>query len=939
MEILTQILLICFSFSGFAIAEKSGNISVKNVLPLIINIPKGSANLQKDYTLQPITIVQPTLPEAIVKTLDSLKKLDNLSDWLYVRIDYSYSSPRQSLPFLMNTEKEMWREPSSTPEKEAWLMLLSNQGYNQMYTGNILNSIICYEQSYNYVVAHKLNVEGIADYVLKPWANNYTRLGDYEKALFIQQKTLDYAIKENNDALAISVYNNMAISYRSLGNFKKAEECIKLGTAKTNINTVALILLDNTLADIYNDKDELDRAEQVIKRNISRQHKLKANFETAYWLLSSYITAGDIYQKKQKFNDAQNYYKQALAINDQYYKGNRLREKAYTLIQLGKIKLAQKKPEQALTSFNLALNAFGLTDSLLQFNKERVFGDNRLIEVFHQKSIAFNQLGQPKLALDNIRLSLLSADRIRFELADVKTKQRFQSETKNMAEKAIAIAFQLLEKTKQQQYAAVIIDIIEQTRARTLLDDIRKNQQQLTLSTKDPLFEQKAKFEQAIAYNEKELLQGSTSSQDIEKQNAELKFKLEALEKNIVKHYPSLAINKDISGSKNLLNQLPSDVHFIQFFSGKNHIYIAEIYNKKVKHIKRITNAEQVKKNILDFVNTYYHYGPAAMMNQPETFFKSSNQIYNTLLKGFNFQKNDKLIMVPDEAIGYLSFDGLVTDNKYQPNIAEWPYLIKKLSVSYAFSIQTWIKQSKKISHPDKNFAGLFITHQNKNKQFIPAVAKEAEAIEEIVDGDFRKDNKAQVKDFFNAFDKAGVLHISTHAYLSGAQKEPTLAFDDTEVFLFELSARKAAPDLVVLSACRTADGIMNSGEGIISLSRGFAAIGTGGTIAGLWNVNDKAASEITASCYQNILKGQEISTALHKAKLKWLQNKQRPIQECLPYYWDALIYMGYDKSIDLKPARNPITSYVQLGALVLAAFVGVRFLIKKKPISPVSEL
>ncbi|MNE83420.1 CHAT domain protein [compost metagenome] len=131
----------------------------------------------------------------------------------------------------------------------------------------------------------------------------------------------------------------------------------------------------------------------------------------------------------------------------------------------------------------------------------------------------------------------------------------------------------------------------------------------------------------------------------------------------------------------------------------------------------------------------------------------------------------------------------------------------------------------------------------------------------------------------------------------------------------------------------------MNNGEGIISLSRGFAAIGTGGTIAGLWNVNDKAASEITANCYTNILKGQKISTALHLAKLQWLENKQRPVQECLPYYWDALIYMGYDKNIDLKPARNPFINYAQLSALALTAFLGIWFLIKKKSISPASKL
>lgn len=880
------------------------------------------------------------VPANVVKTLDSLKKLDRLSEWIYTRIDYSYQSPGQSLPFLMHTEQQCWRRPKSVAEKEAWLMLLSNQGYNQMYTGNILQSINCYEQAYNYYTAHKLNVEGIAEYVLKPWANNYTRLGDYEKALFIQQKTLDYAEKEGNNELEVAIYNNMAISYRSLGDFKKAEASILAGSSKTSSTSPELILLNNTLADIHNDKNELDLAEKVITANINRQRSGKPDFETAYWMLSSYITAGDIQLKKRGYSQARNYYNQALAINEQYYKGNRLRERAYTLIQLGKISLILKQAAAALTLFNEALSLFNLADKRGKVKNERIFGDNRIIELFYQKALAFNLVGMEKESLQSIRLSLLSADKIRFELADVKTKQRFQAETKQMAEKAIAIAFDLLKKTKQHQYAEAIVHIIEQTKARTLLDDIRSNQQQLSQSTKDPLFQEKDRLEQAIAYNERELLQNDQEFGKIEQRNAELKFRLESLEKTILKRYPSLGSSKDIRnpGAASILKQLPHNAHFIEFFIGATNVYVVEINNRQVKHIRCIPAAGEVKKEVLDFINLYYQNGPAAMMNQPKSFFQTSNQIYNTLLAGFNLPENQKLIIVPDDVTGYLSFDGLITNSIYRHDIASWPYLIKSHSLSYAFSIQTWINQAAKKTRTTKNFEGLFLTHQNKTRQFIPAVAREAKAIEKIVAGKFRKDEQAGVKDFFNAFDNASVLHISTHSYLSGQQKEPTLAFNDDQVFLFELSARKTAPDLVVLSACRTADGIMSRGEGIISLSRGFAAIGTGGTIAGLWNVNDQAASEITANCYGNMLSGQEIGTALHMAKLSWLQNKQRPAQEYLPYYWDALIYMGYDKTVALKPAGNTLADYGKLVVLLLSATFGIYYLVKrKKPIFPAS--
>jgi len=859
---------------------------------------------------------------ATVAHLDSLKKADDLSNWLYARIDYSYENPKESLGFLMGTEKERWRKPKSVDEKEAWLMLLSNQGYNQLYSGYILESIDCYEKAYNYSVDNKLNVEGIADYVLKPWANNYTRLGDYEKALFIQLKTLDYAKKERNDALAVAVYNNMAISYRSMGDLQKAEQYIMLGLAKTGQSSQAAILLNNTLADIYKQKNELDRAEQVVFKNIERQGKITQNFETAYWLLSSYISAGDIQLARQRYTAAEKYYKLGLALNDKYYQGERLREKANIITQLGKVKLKQGNPAEALRLFDQTLQNLGLLKADGSVDAARMFGDNRIIEVFYQNALAYESLGQRQQALESIRYALFASDKIRFELADVKTRQRFQSETKMMAEKAISIAFGLLESSRQHRYALSILQILEQTKARTLLDDIRRNQQQLTLQTKDTLFVQKQILEKAIAYHEKQLLQDGAGgeSASIRKQNNALQFKLDYIEKQLKEKYPSLrqADETAMPGTGALLGKLPAGLHLIEFFAGAKDFYAVEIKGRKIIHVKRIRNAALLKQKIKDFVQVYYHDGPAAMTNKPKEFFNTSYSIYQTLLSGFELGDKKKVVLVPDDVLGYLSFDGLITDGAYNHSIAKWPFLIHKATLSYAFSIQTWINQSQKKSPGSAGFSGLFITHQNGSQQVIPAVAKEAESIEKIVSGDFIRDERATAKRFFTAFDESSVLHISSHAYLSGEQKEPTLAFEDDQVFLFELSARKRAPALVVLSACRTADGMMAAGEGIISLSRGFAAIGTQGTIAGLWNVNDDAAAAITADSYKNLLRGKEVSLALHQAKLNWLGSKRNTELEYLPYYWDALIFMGYDQQISLEPAGLFLNNYVLLAVLVL---------------------
>lgn len=874
------------------------------------------------------------IPASTSSSLDSLKKTDNLAEWLYTRIDYSNNSRKQNLSFLMGTQKQAWRKAKSTAEKEAWLMLLSNQGYNQLFSGNILESISSYEHAYNFWLEQNINAD-ITDFVLKPWANNYTRLGDYEKALFIQQKILDYGLKGHDNELAASAYNNMAIAYRSIGNFKKAEESIRLGMSKISgpipASTTMTILLNNTLADIYKDKNELNNAEKTINGNILRQKKLKQDLQTAYWLLSSYITAGDIQLAKGDFKAAQNYYQLGLIINQQYYKGNRLREKAYIITQLGKVRLSQHDAKAALGYFNQTLSSLGLLNTDQSVNKQKVFGDNRIIDVFYQKAQAFLQLKNEKEALSNIQLSLFAADKIRFELADVKTRQRFQAETKQKAAQAIDIAFTLLERSGSHEYAMVILDIFEQTKARTLLDDIRRNQQQLTVQTKDSLFTYKQSLERAIAYNERELLQEPEEVNTLLKNNADLKFKLELTERKLKERYPSIGTTTDkMLAAVSLLKVLPKYAHLIAYFVYEDMVYALEIKNQRIRHVKKITGSTQIKSRITSFVSKFYHNGPAEMMDHPEAFFNASAGIYKTLLNGFNIGQQDKITIIPDEVLGYLSFDGLVAGDDYTPAISAWPYLIKKASVSYAFSIQTLLNQSQKKAMANQGFSGLFITHQNGNKQAIPAVAREATSIEKIVKGNFLLDKDADTKQFFKAFDNSSVLHISTHSYLSGAQKEPALALDDNEVFLFELSARKTAPALVVLSACRTADGMMAPGEGIISLSRGFAAIGTQGTIAGLWNVNDVAAATITADTYQNLVNGKEAGTALHLAKLNWLKRPRSGELEYLPYYWDALIYMGYDQKIVLEPAWGVLHISLMVGAGIVILGLFIYFALKR---------
>src|SRR5262249_9618339 len=109
-----------------------------------------------------------------------------------------------------------------------------------------------------------------------------------------------------------------------------------------------------------------------------------------------------------------------------------------------------------------------------------------------------------------------------------------------------------------------------------------------------------------------------------------------------------------------------------------------------------------------------------------------------------------------------------------------------------------------------------------------------------------------------------GLLN-NTHPELSGMvfslvdeQGEAQDGFLRTlDVFKLKLNA-----EMVVLSGCRTALGQDVNGEGLNGLTRGFLYAGAKRVVASLWEVNDKATSELMTRFYKGMLGEKRLSPA-----------------------------------------------------------------------------
>lgn len=195
---------------------------------------------------------------------------------------------------------------------------------------------------------------------------------------------------------------------------------------------------------------------------------------------------------------------------------------------------------------------------------------------------------------------------------------------------------------------------------------------------------------------------------------------------------------------------------------------------------------------------------------------------------------------------------------------------------------------------------------------YLPGTLDEVKKIQEIVPSSrtFLGDgmNESNLKGLSNSgeLDDYRVLHLATHGWVESYIPELSgfamSVFseerngEDGHVYLHEVEKLRLQADMVMLSACQTGLGKLQTGQGVAGLNQAFISAGANSTITSLWAVNDYATSVLVSELYRLVFhEKKSFRKALCEVKRGFITGKYNTESIDLNNtgYWAPFIYYG----------------------------------------------
>lgn len=869
----------------------------------------------------------------------------------------------------------------------------SDPGLARIYTN--IGALQIHKGNFDEAMRNFTNAETI---YLKHFDQNYHTLGivylnmgiiyqhlttDYEKSLEYFNKALHIFSKtqHNNHPEIAKTLRNIGSIYMSLERFDLA---ITYFNRALDADPDAFMHIKTlkSLADIYTLTGNFPLANKYYKSALQKTNQeMPDNKELLGIIYDSY---GSSLLTQNKPAEALKYHLKALEIRQSYYKKlmttgeeNRNTELHYDIAAnysyIAKAHYKMGNYDQAITFCQKALIANTVDFSSTDPDKNPD-AKNKTLHVYNQSSIlgqkasALFMLYRQKDQFDKIDGCFQSID-IAIELINQLSKNydnstevsriALNNQAKTHFNKAVDMASFMYNKTGQKKYLEKIYSYIERSKASSLLTLIQTGKAAkiakipgFILMLEKTLYSEISNYERLIS---DERQSGAMDHGKIEFWQNEI-FSLKQLSYTLTDYleekyptYYNLKYNNSIAG-----------LHEVQKGLNKNNVIISYGLLDTSIAISVINSSEMIVKKIqydTNFINDLKLF--RSMLEEPQIKHHYKSDIYAFQQLAFSiYQKllapvqksiqNKNIIIIPDNILGYIPVESLVSDTILHNECNSYKnlhFVIKNNPVSYAHSA-TILSALKYDNHHEQLKVLAFVPSYDKddyNPEIatmlsdhhlypLPGAKMEIDNISTILPTRVFKKDMATERNFREHASSYGILHLAMHSIINDqnpmysqlvfSQEEDSVydqILNTYEIYGLNLNAR-----LAVLSACNTGYGKLQRGEGIISLTRGFSHAGVPTVLMTHWALEDKTSALLMKNYYHYISQQMPLDEALQSAKLQLLKKSDEI--RAHPYFWSGFVSFGDNTPFQLEKQMKANSLWWILFPAALALFLLLLF-------------
>jgi len=417
-----------------------------------------------------------------------------------------------------------------------------------------------------------------------------------------------------------------------------------------------------------------------------------------------------------------------------------------------------------------------------------------------------------------------------------------------------------------------------------------------------------------------------------------------------------------------LLGAVGDDEAIASFFLGSDESYLFLITADSIE-VFRVPPEDSLKKLVDRYLSILSSMTDVSCIPE-EVFTRCSREVFSKVLGcAYNrFKEKRKLVIIADGILHNLPFATLMSPDGL---------IIRKHAISYCPSLRTLIflkgrardrvKNRGQISFElvafgCKGISGKCAFGEHRRLfaftivPVLPLYQAEGEAI--LIGKLFRNSvvstGRMATERSFKVFplDRAWLLHIAAHCYIDNEDvRRSFIVFNEAKgggkmeregergiseawvedgiVQWNEILALDLQASLVAISGCRSAQGVVSSGEGVRGLSQAFIYSGANCVLASMLDVPDRETSRFMEYFYREVSKGISFDESLRLAQLKAM--KMEGVLSS-PSVWGAFSLIGSAdaRAIEIEESQVPKRlNTIQIVAIFLSFLVVVFVVIR----------